>query len=219
MANRRTIGSRLLGLAKWALILVALLLAVAAALLWWGMQRSKPALDGTISAPGLEGTVTIRRDKDGVPTLVAQTRRDLAFALGFLHAQERLFQMDTLRRVAAGELSELSGSATQTIDRRIRPHRFRARAKAMVEAMDADERALLRAYVAGVNQGAKALGGAPFEYLITRSSPKPWAEEDTLLAVFAMYLNLQPAVPQRELDRAMAAKAVASILPVWPRDP
>ncbi len=191
----------------WLLSIVALLLALALALLWWTMHQSRPLADGELALTGLSAPVTVERDANGVPTITADNRLDLARALGFLHAQERLFQMDTLRRLAAGELSELSGEATQSIDRRIRIHRFRARARAMVAAMPADEKALLDAYVAGVNAGRLSLGAAPYEYLITRTSPKPWTAEDSLLAVYAMYIDLQAATPQREMDRAIAEKA------------
>jgi len=204
MAEKRGIGRRLFGLLKWLLLLAALLVAAAAGWLWWGMQRSKPTLEGSVAATGLSAPVTITRDADGVPTITAETRADLAYATGYLHAQERLFQMDTLRRAAAGELSALSGSATLPIDQQMLPHRFRARAKAMVAAMDPAEKALLSAYVAGVRKGAADLSGAPFEYAVTFTSPAEWQPEDTVLAVFAMYLNLQPAVPLRELDRARA---------------
>jgi penicillin amidase len=191
----------------WILAILALLVALLAALLGWGMWRSRPIAEGAVVAAGLSAPVTIARDADGVPTLTGSSRADLAYALGFLHGQERTFQMDTLRRLAAGELSELSGSATEAIDRRIRVHRFRARAQAIVAAMSPAERALLDRYVAGVNAGRGALAGSPFEYLVARATPEPWVPEDTVLAVFAMYLNLQPAVPQREMDRAIAEKA------------
>ncbi len=206
MAQARTAAGKILGILKWLLLAAVLLALLAAGWLWWSMQRSRPLLEGSIQVAGLQAPVRIVRDADGVPTLTASTRHDLAFALGWLHAQERLFQMDTLRRLAAGELSELSGSATEAIDRRIRVHRFRARAQAMVAAMDPAEKALLSAYVAGVRRGSAELAGAPYEYAITRSTPEPWLPEDTVLAVFAMYLNLQPAVPQREMDRALAMR-------------
>lgn len=208
IAGRRPSAlARAAGILLWILSIAALLAALLFAILWWSMAQSRPVAEGDLTIAGLGAPVSITRDAQGTPTIMASSRADLAFALGFLHGQERSFQMDTLRRLAAGELSELSGSATRGIDRSIRPHRFRARARAIVAAMGADERALVDRYVAGVNAGRQALGGAPFEYLITRSEPEPWLAEDTVLAVFAMYLNLQPAVPQREMDRAIAEKA------------
>ena len=206
MATTATFGRQLGRVLKWLVLALMLLIVLVVGWVWWGMQRSRPTLEGTVQVQGLSAPVSIVRDADGVPTLTAATRTDLAFALGWLHAQERLFQMDTLRRLAAGELSELSGSVTEAIDRRIRLHRFRARAKALVAAMDPAERAMLAAYVAGVRRGAAELGGSPYEYVITRSTPELWQSEDTVLAVFAMYLNLQPSVPQREMERALAMR-------------
>jgi penicillin amidase len=130
----------------------------------------------------------------------------VARALGYLHAQDRFFRMDMQRRLAAGELSALMGDATADVDRSIRVHRFRARASAMVKALPPAERAMLDAYVAGVNQGLGDLKATPFEYLLLRGEPLPWTAEDTVLTVFAMYINLQPVTPRRELDLARARR-------------
>lgn len=189
-------------------LLLVLLLVLAALAAWWHLGRSLPLLEGELGMAGLSAPARISRDSNGVVTIEARNRADAARALGFVHGQERLFQMDTLRRLAAGELSELMGDTTADIDRRVRLHRFRARARAMVAAMPAEDRALLDSYVAGVNQGRAALGALPYEYLLLRARPEAWTAEDSILAVFAMYLNLQPATPQRELDRARAAKAL-----------
>jgi penicillin amidase len=118
--------------------------------------------------------------------------------------------MDMQRRLAAGELSALMGDATADVDRSIRVHRFRARASAMVKALPPAERAMLDAYVAGVNQGLGDLKATPFEYLLLRGEPLPWTAEDTVLTVFAMYINLQPVTPRRELDLARAQKSLGA---------
>ena len=113
----------------------------------------------------------VERDAQGVPTLTGRTRQDLAWALGYLHAQERFFQMDGLRRAAAGELSDLVGAAAMRVDRRSRPHRFRSRAAAIVAGMEPAERRVLDAYVEGVNRGLTGLKAPPFEYLVLPPSP------------------------------------------------
>lgn len=203
-AGRRGLGRGILrGLAVMLALLLALLLLWAASVLW-AMRASRPVAEGSLAVAGVSKPVTIARDSAGVPVVRAATRADAAFALGFLHGQERFFQMDTLRRSAAGEISELLGPPTLGLDRMVRVHRFRARARAIVAGLSADERALLDAYVAGVNAGLGGLGSVPFEYRLLLARPQPWQAEDSILAVFAMYLNLQPAVPQRELDRARA---------------
>ncbi len=180
----------------WRLVRPALLslLAVAFAASVYVYDRvaaSLPQVAGTRALRGLSSPVRVERDAYGVPLVTAANRIDLARATGFLHAQERFFQMDLLRRRAGGELSELIGPATVKADRAVRLHRFRAVARAVVAAADADERAIGEAYADGVNQGLQALGARPFEYLLLRVAPAPWRPEDTVLCALAMFLTLQ----------------------------
>ncbi|WP_044563639.1 penicillin acylase family protein [Azospirillum sp. B4] len=170
----------------------------------WSLNASLPQLEGTAAIPGLGAPVTVERDENGVPTLTGPDRASLIYALGFLHAQERYFQMDLLRRTAAGELSELIGPATVKMDTPHRLHRFRARAKAAVDRAGPEEHAMLAAYAAGVNSGLGALRRAPFEYTLLRQPPKPWALEDTLLVVDAMYFDLQSSDGWDEQRLALA---------------
>lgn len=202
--RRPTLGRRLGRALLLLLPFLVLLLAAWAIAVWRAMEGARPRLEGELAVAGLEAPVTIARDGAGVPTITGATRADVARALGYLHAQERFFQMETLRRSAAGELASFLGPPALVVDRQVRPHRFRARARAIVAAMTAEERAILDAYVAGVNAGLADLGSRPFEHMALLRRPEPWAAEDTVLAVFAMYLNLQPALPQREMDRARA---------------
>ncbi|MBN2701596.1 MAG: penicillin acylase family protein [Methylothermaceae bacterium] len=166
----------------------------------FGLLRAGLAtLDGELSvATGLEKTVSIERDAHGVPTVRGASRVDLAFATGFLHAQDRFFQMDLLRRRAGGELSELFGSAALEADRAARVHRFRARARQALQLLPRSQREILRAYAEGVNAGLKELTAAPPEYLLLMSRPRPWAVEDGLLTGYAMYLVLQGEALKRE---------------------
>jgi penicillin amidase len=142
--------------------------------------------------------VRIERDALGVPVVRGGSRLDVARATGFLHAQERFFQMDLLRRSAAGELAALFGRLALEMDREARPLRLRFVARRAVEALPADERALLAAYTGGVNAGLGALGAPPFEYLALRSEPAPWREEDSLLCALTMYRDLQGRQPWQE---------------------
>ncbi len=152
---------------------------------------SLPVLVGKETVPGLAQTVTIDRDRQGVATITAGNRIDLARSLGYLHAQERFFQMDLLRRSGAGELSSLFGAAALDIDKIRRQHRFRARADSIIRRMPADDRALLDAYAAGVNAGLARLGHVPFEYGLLRVDPAAWTPTDTLLTFYALYCDLQ----------------------------
>ena len=144
--------------------------------LWlrWELGKSLPALDGEPAVAGLVAPVRIERDALGVARIIGANRLDLARATGFLHAQDRFFQMDLLRRRAAGELAEILGPALVKTDRDVRVHRFRAVARRVVEGSSAEERAFVQAYADGVNAGLAALGARPFEYLALRARPQPW---------------------------------------------
>ena len=155
------------------------------------VRASLPAIDGKLKLAGLSAEVTVERDALGVPTLNAASRVDAVRALGFLHGQERFFQMDLLRRSAAGELSALFGAAALPADRELRIHRFRHLASNVLARATPEERAVAIAYADGVNAGLAALGKKPWEYLVLRSEPVRWVPEDTVLAISAMFLDLQ----------------------------
>ncbi len=153
------------------------------------LRRSLPVLDGQQAVAGLRAAVRVDRDALGVPTLTARDRLDASFALGFVHAQDRFFQMDLLRRSAAGELAALLGRPLLGLDREVRVHRFRERARRIVQAVPQAEHFV--AYAGGVNAGLAGLGARPCEYVLLRARPEPWLPEDAVLCVFAMYLDLQ----------------------------
>ena len=178
------VGRRVLGL----LLLLAVLVPVAG---WMLLRASMPMLDGIQPLIGLRQAVTVERDAEGVPTIRAGSREDLFCALGYLHAQDRFFQMDLLRRQGAGELSELAGPLTLALDREARQHLFRRRAGAVLAALTPDQARALDAYVAGVNSGLASLGVRPWEYLALRATPRPWTREDCVLVIDAMSMNLE----------------------------
>lgn len=185
-----------------AAVLAVLALACAAAA--WrargALRGSLPQLDGEIALAGLSAPVTVDRDSLGVPHLRGSGLLDVTRALGFVHAQDRFFQMDGLRRSAAGELAALVGPSLLAADRAVRVHRFRARARLALEALPPGDRALLEAYAAGVNAALALPRRPPFEYLLLRASPEPWLPEDCLLAIYAMYLELHD--PDAEFESA-----------------
>ncbi len=119
------------------------------------LHASLPMLDGTIAVDGLSGPVTIERDALGVPTITAATRTDAARALGFLHAQDRFFQMDLQRRQPAGEVSALVGARALELDRSSRVHRFRHISREALAMASPAYRALLEAYAARRERGAR----------------------------------------------------------------
>ena len=175
-------------------ILLLALVAAAAAGAWWArgqLRGSLARLDGQLPLAGLTAPVGITRDSLGIPTVQGATRADVARATGFLHAQDRFFQMDLARRRAAGELAALVGARALPIDRDVRRHRFRAVARQALDIMRQADRAVLDAYTAGANAGLEQLDAAPFEYLVLRQTPAAWMPEDSLLVVLSMFVTLQ----------------------------
>jgi penicillin amidase len=198
-----------------AVVVVVIAAAFVAAAGGYGafvLAASRPLLDGTVRLAGLSAAVQVERDAAGVPTVAAANRLDLARALGFLHGQERFFEMDLLRRAGAGELAGLVGPAALRIDREHRLHRFRARAEAVLAAQSAAQRALIDAYVGGVNAGLAALGHAPWEYTLLRTAPAPWTEADVFLVVDAMYFNLQASDADAQLTKQAEIAALGPSL-------
>lgn len=155
------------------------------------LRGSLPQIAGTATISGLGADVRVERDALGVPTISALSRADVARALGFLHAQDRFFQMDLQRRQPAGELSALVGARALDVDEEIRVHRFRRVAKRVLELTTPAYRQILDAYADGVNAGLNALSAPPFEYLVLRTTPEPWLPEDSILTVLAMFNTLQ----------------------------
>ena len=195
----------------WLKRLLLALLALAALLalgLWLALRASLAQLEGERALAGIAAPVEVQRDERGYVTVTAESRLDAARALGFVHAQERFFQMDLMRRNAAGELAALVGAKAVPLDQSRRVHRFRHRAEARLGALPADERALLDAYTAGVNAGLAALGGRPPEYLLLRQSPQTWAAADSLLVAYGMYLDLQGAQGRDDIAMGVLHAAV-----------
>ena len=176
--------------------IAALLLAIVLLLVltgWWLLRGSLPALDGELALPGLSAPATVTRDALGVVTIDAANAVDAARALGYVHAQERYFEMDLMRRTAAGELAALFGPVALDLDREHRMHRLRERTRARLALIAGDQMPQLRAYAEGANAGLAALRARPWPYLLLRQRPQPWRIEDSPLVGDAMYFDLQGA--------------------------
>ncbi|HET9034016.1 MAG TPA: penicillin acylase family protein [Dokdonella sp.] len=188
--------------ARWLLRLTGLILLLIIALVvaaWLALRGSLPQLDGSVQTSMLNAATRIERDALGTVTIIGENRADVTWALGYVHAQERFFEMDLMRRSAAGELAELFGPAALPIDRRARVHRMRARAEATLALSSEADRNLIDSYRDGVNAGLAALDVRPFAYLLTRNTPRPWSSADSLLVIDAMYFTLNDAQNRREL--------------------
>jgi len=188
-----------------ALVVLLVAAAVAAFLL---VRASLPPLDGTAQTQGLKQPVSIERDAQGTATIHGQSRTDVSRALGYVHAQERFFAMDLMRRAAAGELSELVGTATLKLDRQRRAFRMRARAEALLASLPPEQHADIAAYRDGVNDGLAALASRPWEYWLLGATPRPWNEADSILVLDAMFFDLNDSTNARELAYAKMRAAL-----------
>lgn len=193
----------------FCLLLVALFVLVP-------LYRSLPDRDARILMPGLAESAAVNRDSLGIVRVSAANRRDAAKLLGFVHAQDRFFQMDLLRRTSAGELAELLGSVALPLDRANRRHRLREVAHTALLQLPEPQRELVEDYAYGVTLGLGALEVAPFEYLLLHTTPRPWTAEDSLLVAATLALSLERTDGEPELSRAVArevfAPAVADFL-------
>jgi len=196
---------------RWTLAGVAALALIALSAGWWALHRSLPIIDGSSSVAGLSAKARIERDARGIPVITASSRADLAFATGYAHAQDRFFQMDLSRRLAAGELSELFGKVALHQDTRARRFGFRAVARRVIEAAPAGERSVIEAYARGVNAGLAGLAARPWEYLLLRATPRAWLPEDSVLVVHSMWWQLQYGTLTAEIDRRRLERAAARL--------
>ncbi|HEU4626051.1 MAG TPA: penicillin acylase family protein [Steroidobacteraceae bacterium] len=185
------------------IVLIAVTLAICTplAILYAGFRASLPQLDGSARA-AVVAPVTISRDALGTPTIEAANRVDLAYATGYVHAQDRFFQMDLSRRLAAGELSELFGRLALEQDESARLFRFRSLARQVLANATAEQHAIVEAYARGVNAGLASLRSRPFEYWVLQAQPAPWKPEDVALVSYAMWWDLQHDSIRREMLRA-----------------
>jgi len=195
-----------------AVLVVIFLVAVT---LWAAVRGSLPQLDGEIVVVGLSAEATIARDQQGIPVITASNREDLAYATGFAHGQDRFFQMDLIRRQAAGELSELFGAAAVEVDKRHRFHRFRAIAREVLAVADDADRRILERYAKGVNAGLASLDARPFEYLLIREKPRPWSAEDSIVVVYSMFLQLNDERARKDVRRGYAHRVLPESVYAW----
>jgi penicillin amidase len=193
---------------RWVLLGIAAVVLLALGTGYGLLRASLPQLEGSHSLAGLTAAVRIERDAAGVPRVIGNSRLDVARASGFLHAQERYFQMDLLRRRAAGELAALLGAPLFDIDAQARRFHFREVARQVLQAQNPAQQALLQAYVDGVNAGLTALAARPWEYQLLRVAPEPWLPEDSLLCVYSMWLDLQDY--DANIDRSLRALRLAT---------
>lgn len=179
-----------------------------AAAVWWFVYRPLPRLDGAVSLPGLQKDVIVERDHWGVPHIRGKSVEDMVEAQGYAMAQDRLWQMDLLRRVARGQLSEILGPATLNVDKQFRTLNFARAAERDLGLMDVTSREVFDAYARGVNHFIEQHGDQlPVEFSLLKYKPQPWAPSDSLVISGYMYETLTDTW-EEELDRAKVTERV-----------
>jgi penicillin amidase len=212
IARKRWLRRLLLALEVLALVVVLAVFTMAIALRH-AMHTALPQIDGELHLAGLAAPVTITRDTQGVPSLNAASLDDLLFAQGFVTAQDRFFQMDALRRHAAGELAEILGPSLVGHDRLQRTLQLRAAADRAVAVLPADQLRQLEAYARGVNAFLTTQADTlPVEFHLLHYVPAPWLPRDSLLVGLAMSEDLSTSFPEKLHREALSAHLPPELL-------
>jgi penicillin amidase len=187
------------------------------------LRSSLPQVEGRITVAGLGAAVTIARDADGVPLITANDDADAAFGLGFAHAQDRLFQMEVMRRYGAGRLAEIFGDRAVGADRQMRVLGLYRLAEASFPHLSVPVRRSLEAYAAGVNAFlATHRGTLPPEFQLLRFAPEPWRPADSLVwgRIMALELtgNYRHELLRARLARDVSAEQLAFLYPDYPKE-
>jgi penicillin G amidase len=212
---------RLVVKALAALIVLAAVLSLAA----YGLaRRSLPVVTGSVAVAGISAPVDVIRDASDIPHIFAATKLDALYGLGYVHAQDRLWQMEFQRRIGHGRLSEIFGDATLPQDRFLRTVGFARAARAAWETTPGWAKQQIDAYVAGVNAFLATHHGSalPPEFSLLRFEPEPWSGVDVLVWVKMMAWDLSAnytfELVRRDLTRMVGAARMAQLMPPYPSD-
>ncbi len=210
---------RVLRFASW----LALLLIVLLAGFYLYLRQSLPKTEGEIRLAGLGETVEVLRDRYGIPHLFAASLADASFALGFVHAQDRLWQMEMGRRIAAGRVAEIVGPGALETDRFLRTLGVRRAAEANLHTLDTETRQLLQAYAAGVNAFLATDPVLPPEFWLTGARPEPWTPADSVSWVKMMAWDLghnwRDELLRMRLSKTLPLARIHEFLPPYPGEP
>ncbi|MEQ9125284.1 MAG: penicillin acylase family protein, partial [Alphaproteobacteria bacterium] len=224
-ASDRPRRRRLARIGIWAgriLLLLILLPALALAVLVGRVWFGQPALDGRRAVPGLDAEATVARDAKGVVHIEAATERDAYVALGFVHAQDRFFQMDAMRRLTAGRLAEIVGPPALQFDVRMRTLGLGRLAEGDVAALSPEAAEVYRAYAEGVNAwlGLRQGVAADELALLLAPEPEPWRAADSLawnrLMSLRLVGNWASELMRLRLARVLSPEQIADLWPSYP---
>ena len=207
---------------RWALAVVSVVLVAAIGVWLWYRQASLPEHEGTLRVLSLSRPVQIVRDETGVPTITAQTEADALFALGFAHAQDRLWQIEFNRRIGQGRIAEIVGPPGVDTDRFLRTVGIYRQAQAIAREFDPETKSLVEAYCAGINgylDGHHDL--PPAEFLLLRAPyPEHWVPADVVAWTLMMAWDLSAEAMRNELERLrlsarFSMAEIDDFLPLW----
>lgn len=202
------------------IVLIALLAGIVILILcyWWS---AKSSFSGTVISANLGQSVQIQFDENDIPHIKAKSQRDAFYALGFIHATERSWQLEISRRLASGRLSEILGERTVSLDRFMRTLGIKQAAEKQFERYPAEIKQLIQAYADGVNAGNQSLGWAlPIEYFLTGSKPGYWSAADSVAWSLMMALDLgdnwQKELFRLELSQYLSTSEIWQVMPPYP---
>ena len=211
---------------KWirrglAALLALLLLAAVAA--WFYAQHALPVAEGSLALPGARAELRILRDPHGIPTVRAASVRDAMYGLGVVHAQDRLWQLETHRRIGAGRLAEAFGEGALDADRFLRTLGVRQAAEAQWAQASPASREALQAYADGVNAVIATLRARPPEFVVLGLQPEPWTPVDSLswaiMMAWDLGANWQAELIRLRLALKLPKERIDQLLPPYPGDP
>jgi penicillin G amidase len=209
---------------KWLrgiLAAVLLLVLAAGAALWTYRVLVLPKTQGELSVAGLSAPVSITRDVHGIPTIKAQSMEDLMFALGFVHAQDRLWQLETHRRIGSGQVAEAFGEAALETDQFLRALGVRRTAERQWAAVEGETRAVLEAYAAGINTFVEQhMEARPPEFIILGLQPGRWEPADTLawttMMAWDLGANWNAELIRMRLALNLPVERINELMPPYP---
>jgi len=218
--RRARVLRRVLFLGLYSLAAVAAAAAVWAGYLIW---RTFPRQSGAVKVAGPSAPIRIESDAHGVPTIRAGSIPDALFGLGYVHARDRLWQMEFQRRVGAGRLAEVLGEGLVPADRFLRTVGFHRAAESAWKGLSESERQLFRAYAAGVNAFVQSSPARPIEFRILRASPEPWDSVDSLawakMMAWDLAGNARDEIRRTRFAAAVGPERAAELLPIAASEP
>ncbi len=202
---------------KRVISVLMVVIVLGAGVIFWVLTASLPKEEGEISLPGLGAEATVHSDSLGIPSILTENREDAFRLLGFLHARDRLFQMELMRRKSTGRLAEIFGSKAIDLDKGQRDYQFEKTAKNIVSALPSNQKQVLDAYVAGVNAFIYQTKMLPPEFIALNFRPEPWRAEDSILVALGMFQTLNGQEQDERMvtvmEKALPKSLVAFLTP------